>query len=78
MDHRLSIVTVAAHDLDAARAFYRDAFGWDPHLDVPGEIVFYQVAAGLLLGFFEIGSFDRDLGVPPGTTTGQFGISMSM
>ncbi len=73
MDHRLSFVTVATRDLDAARTFYRDAFGWSPHLDVPGEIVFYQVAPGLLLGFFDTASFDRDLGVPPGTTTGPAG-----
>lgn len=77
MDHRLSFVTVATSDLDAARTFYRDAFGWDPHLDVPDEIVFYQVAAGLLLGFFEAGSFDRDLGVAPGTTTGPSGMTLA-
>ncbi|AEA27976.1 VOC family protein [Pseudonocardia dioxanivorans] len=77
MDQRLSFVTLATPDLDAARAFYRDAFGWEPHLDVPGEIVFYQVAPGLLVGFFDAASFDRDLGLPAGSTSGVSGMTLA-
>ena len=44
------------------RAFYRDGFGWSPLLDVPGEIVFFQVGHGLMLGLFDAAKFSEDLG----------------
>lgn len=62
MDQQLHFLTFATRDLDAARGFYRDGLGWDPVLDVPGEILFFQVAPGLLLGLFEAGKFAEDLG----------------
>lgn len=70
MDQAVHFVTVATRDLDAARRFY-GALGWEPRLDVPGEIVFYRSAAGQLLGFFDAASFARDAGAadaPPATT----------
>ena len=63
MDQRLHFITLATRDLDAARAFYRDGLGWEANLDVPGEILFYQVAPGLLLGLFDADKFAEDLGV---------------
>lgn len=67
MNQRLHFITFATQDLDAARAFYQDGLGWEAKLDVPGEILFYQVAPGLLLGLFEAGKFAQDLGgsAPP-------------
>ncbi len=70
MDQAVHLVTVATRDLDAARRFY-GALGWEPRLDVPGEIVFYRSAAGQLLGLFDAASFARDAGAagaPPATT----------
>ncbi len=70
MDQAVHFVTVATRDLDAARRFY-GALGWEPRLDVPGEIVFYRSAAGQLLGLFDAASFARDAGAagaPPATT----------
>lgn len=64
MDQQLHFITLATRDLDAARAFYRDGLGWDAKLDVPGEILFYQVAPGLLLGLFDADKFAEDLGAP--------------
>jgi len=62
MDPRLHFVTLACPDLDAARQFYTIGLGWHPLADVPGEIIFYQMAPGLVLGFFNAESFNRDLG----------------
>lgn len=62
MQQQLHFLTVATADLDAVRRLYSDTLGWRVHLDVPGEIVFYQVAPGLLLGFFDAEKYDRDTG----------------
>ncbi|OUM39437.1 VOC family protein [Arthrobacter sedimenti] len=72
MDQQLHFITVATRDLDAGRSFYRE-LGWTPTLDVPGEIIFYQVAPGLLLGLFLDDKFTQDVGldatpVPTGVT----------
>jgi len=56
-------ITVAATDLVATRAFY-GALGWNPLLDVEGEIIFYQSAPGQVLGFFLAAKFNADLAVP--------------
>ncbi len=61
MNPELHFITLATEDLDAARAFYRDGLGWEPLLDVPGEIIFFQVAPGLSLGFFDAEKFAEDL-----------------
>lgn len=62
MDQQLHFITLATRDLDSARAFYQDGLGWEAKLDVPGEILFYQVAPGLLLGLFDAVKFAEDLG----------------
>jgi hypothetical protein len=61
MKQQLHFVTFATADLDAARRFYRDALGWTPLMDVEGEIIFFQVAPGLLLGLFDANKFNQDL-----------------
>ena len=63
MDQRAHFITVSTADLDAVRRFYVDGLGWRPLLDVPGEIVFFQVAPGTVLGFFDATAFTADLGV---------------
>ncbi|GAA4346683.1 VOC family protein [Angustibacter luteus] len=67
MEPQVSFLTFATADLDAARAFYVAGLGWAPLLDVPGEIVFFQVAPGQVLGFFDAEKFAADAGgaVPP-------------
>jgi catechol 2,3-dioxygenase-like lactoylglutathione lyase family enzyme len=60
MQQRVHFVTIATASLDAARSFYR-ALGWSPLTDVPGEILFYQVAPGLVLGLFDAEKYNRDL-----------------
>lgn len=72
MDQGVHFLTLSTPDLAAARGFYRDGLGWTPLLDVPGEIVFFQVAPGMVLGLFDAAGFGRDLGgsVPGGEPTG--------
>ena len=61
MEQRAHLITLATPDLDAARAFYRDGLGWSPAVDVPGEVLFFQIASGLMLGLFDTGKFNEDL-----------------
>ena len=65
MEQQVHFTTLATDDLDAARRFYVDGLGWRPLLDVPGEIVFFQVAPGTVLAFFETAKFAQDLGRGP-------------
>ncbi|EFV13785.1 VOC family protein [Segniliparus rugosus] len=62
MEQQVHFLTFAAADLGAARRFYADALGWAPLGDFPGEILFFQIAPGLVLGFFDAEKFHRDLG----------------
>jgi catechol 2,3-dioxygenase-like lactoylglutathione lyase family enzyme len=61
MEQRVDFVTLATPDLDAARRFYRDGLDWEPLLDVPGEILFFQVGHGLVLGLYDAVAFEGDL-----------------
>ena len=61
MRPQLNFLTLATDDLDTARSFYKDGLGWSALLDVPGEILFFQVAPGVTLGFFDARKFAEDL-----------------
>ncbi|WP_236789102.1 VOC family protein [Amycolatopsis sp. GM8] len=61
MRQNLHFITFATADLDAGRRFYADALGWRPLLDVPGEIIFFQVAPGMVFGLFDAAKFNEDL-----------------
>ena len=65
MEQQVHFLTFATADLDAARRFYVEGLGWSPLLDVPGEIVFFQVAPATVLAFFETAKFAQDLGTGP-------------
>jgi predicted lactoylglutathione lyase len=74
MEPRISFVTLAAHDLDASRAFYVDGLGWTPELDVAGEVVMIRAGERLMLSLWaesafeqEVGRVRRGDGVPPFT-----------
>lgn len=75
MDQQLHFITLATRNLDAARAFYRDGLGWEAKLDVPGEILFYQLAPGMLLGLFDADKFAQDLGTA--TPSSVSGVTLS-
>ncbi|MBY3988930.1 VOC family protein [Rhodococcus fascians] len=65
MQQQVHSTTLATADLDAARSFYCDGLGWTPLLDVPGEILFFQIGPGAVLGLYDATAFDGDLGRPP-------------
>lgn len=76
MDQRIHFMTFATADLDAARAFYRDGLGWTPLIDVPDEIIFFQVAPGVVLGLFDAEKFNEDL-MGRAETTAVSGVTLS-
>jgi len=76
MDQNAHFLTLATADLDAARAFYQDGLHWKALMDVPGEILFFQIAPGLVLGLFDAEKFDADL-VRPHRSTGVEGVTLS-
>ncbi|WP_203337862.1 VOC family protein [Nocardioides limicola] len=72
MDPRLSFITLAARDLTASRRFYADGLGWSPALEVPGEVLMFQVGERLVLSLWardafeaEVGTLGDGHGVPP-------------
>ncbi len=69
VEQRVSFVTVATADLDAARAFYLRGLGWRPLLDVPGEVLFLQVGHGLVLSLYDAARFAADLDGAPALTS---------
>ncbi len=65
MSQRLHVVTLGVRDLEAARRFYVDGLGWRPTLDVAGEVVFIQVAPGVLLSLWDAAQMEADYGGEP-------------
>jgi len=64
MDQRVDFVTLGVADLEATRRFYVDGLGWEPLLEVPGEVLFFQVAHGVVLGLYT--GLAGDSGAPTG------------
>jgi len=62
MDQRLSFITLAVRDLDATRAFYVDGLGWEPALDVPGEVLMLKVGDKLVLSLWSETGFEEEVG----------------
>jgi catechol 2,3-dioxygenase-like lactoylglutathione lyase family enzyme len=62
VEPRVTFITLGVPDLDAARRFYVDGLGWEPALDVPGEVIFIQVGHGLLLALFDAQKMAADIG----------------
>lgn len=61
MEQRLDVLTLGVPDLGAARRFYVDGLGWEPVLEVPGEIVFLQVGHGRLLALWGADALEADI-----------------
>lgn len=77
MRQNVTFVTLATPDLDAARAFYVNGLGWNPTLDVPGEIIFFQIGWGTILGLFEATKFTEDLGAGSSEPASLSGVTLS-
>lgn len=75
MRQDVHFVTLSTPDLEAARRFYVDGLEWRPLLDVPGEILFFQIAPGLVLGLFDAVKFAED--VRASNPTGATGVTLA-
>jgi len=77
MEPRVNFITLASHDLAAARAFYVDGLGWQPTFEVPEEVVFIQIGPGLLLSLWKADELDADIGDGSHSTTGPSPFSLA-
>ena len=65
MDQRVSFITLAVTDLAATRAFYVDGLGWEPELDMPGEVLMFRVADKVVLSLWDERGFTEEIGEAP-------------
>jgi catechol 2,3-dioxygenase-like lactoylglutathione lyase family enzyme len=65
MDQRLSFVTLAVRDLGASRRFYVDGLGWQPEVDVQGEVLMFRVADKVVLSLWDEEHFTAEVGTAP-------------
>jgi catechol 2,3-dioxygenase-like lactoylglutathione lyase family enzyme len=52
MDQRLNLVSFIVTDLEASRRFYVDGLGWQPAVDVPGDVLMFRVGDKLLFALW--------------------------
>jgi predicted lactoylglutathione lyase len=76
MDQRVSFITLVVTDLDASRRFYVDGLGWEPALDVPGEVLMFKVGDKLVLSLWSEAGFEEEVG-PIARGTGVVPITLS-
>ena len=62
MDPRISFITLAVRDLAATRAFYVEGLGWEPALDVPGEVLMIKAGDKLVLSLWDEMAFEAEVG----------------
>lgn len=62
MDQRISFITLAVADLDATRRFYRDGLGWEPEIDVPGEVLMFRAGERLILSLWDRAACEAEVG----------------
>ncbi len=64
LDQRLSILTIAANDLDESRRFYNDVFGWTPDEaseEEAANIAFYTLN-GFVFALYPLAKFAEEHG----------------
>ncbi|KGN39402.1 VOC family protein [Knoellia subterranea] len=62
MDQRISFVTLGVHDLDVTRRFYVDGLGWQPELDVAGEVIMFSAGPLLVLSLWDRAHMAEEIG----------------
>lgn len=62
MEQRATLVTLAVRNMDAARRFYVEGLGWDPILDVAGEVIFLQIGHGIALSLWNADEMAKEAG----------------
>ena len=83
MDQRVTLLTLGVRNLARARKFYEEGLGWTRGSGVEGEVAFYPLAGGVLLGLFGLQSLAEDakLALPdlqPGKTFGGITIAYNV
>lgn len=63
MEQRLTFITLGVADLETAKDFYVNAFGWTPLPAGDGKIYFFQLN-GMTLGLWPAASLAEDAHVP--------------
>lgn len=66
MDQRMTLVTLGVRDLARARAFYEQGLGWTQSGGVEGNVAFYPLAGGVLLGLYGLEALAEDARLAPG------------
>jgi uncharacterized protein len=62
MEQRLSFITLAVADLVATRRFYVDGLGWQPDLEVEGDVLMFRVAEKVVLSLWAEAGFEQEVG----------------
>ena len=62
MEQRVSFVTLAVRDVGRSRSFYVDGLGWNPELDVPGEVLMFSAGERLVLSLWDRAAFEQEVG----------------
>ena len=62
MDQRVSFITLAVRDIAASREFFCDGLGWETAMDVPGEVLMFQVADKVVLSLWSEAGFEGEVG----------------
>ncbi len=62
MEPKLTVLTLGVRDRAATRRFYVEGLGWEPTLEVEDDVIFIQVAGGMLLGFWDVASLAGEAG----------------
>ncbi|GAA1922490.1 VOC family protein [Nocardioides hwasunensis] len=65
MDQRVSFITLVVTDLEATRKFYVEGLGWEPEVDVVGEVLMFRVAEKVILSLWVEGGFVAEVGEAP-------------
>jgi uncharacterized protein len=60
MDQRMTMMTLGVRDLALARRFYEEGLGWTLGGGVEGNVAFYELAGGVLLGLYGLESLAED------------------
>lgn len=77
MEQRVSFVTLAVTDLDRTRSFYVDGLGWEPELDVPGEVLMFAVGERLVLSLWDRAAFEAEVGEQARTGPGVVPVTLA-
>ena len=51
-------------DLARSRAFYVDGLGWEPELEVPGEVLMFMAGDRLVFSLWDREAFEAEVGEP--------------